>query len=124
MKGQILITDSLFVFPEHESILRSEGYEIIRLDKPDASEQELIKAVEGKVGYILGGIEKVTENVINAADTLRAIVFTGADWRQFIPGHAVAHQCSSTRSMNRAYSSGSFRMRSNIFTACSMYLSK
>jgi phosphoglycerate dehydrogenase-like enzyme len=85
MKGTILITDTLFIFKEHEDKLRSAGYEIERLDKPEATEAELIAHIKGKVGYILGGIEKVTDKVIDAADSLKAIAFTGADARGFIP---------------------------------------
>ena len=55
MKGIILITDSLFIFSEHEAQIRAEGYEIERLNKPDATEAELVAAIKGKVGYILGG---------------------------------------------------------------------
>lgn len=90
MKEKILITDSLFIFSEHEKMLRDSGYEIDRLDKPMASEEELIERVRGKAGYIVGGIEKVTTDVINAADKLKAIVFTGADWKQFIQGYELA----------------------------------
>jgi D-3-phosphoglycerate dehydrogenase len=85
MKGKILITDSLFIAPEHEQRIRDAGYEIERLDKPEATEQELIAAIPGKVGYILGGIERVTEKVIDAADELKAIVFTGIGYKEFIP---------------------------------------
>lgn len=87
MKGKILITDSLFIFPEHEKQLTDAGYEVERLDTPTATEEQLIEHVPGKVGYILGGIEKITDKVIGAADSLKAIAFTGADWRNFIPGH-------------------------------------
>ena len=87
MKGKILVTDSLFIFPEHERQLIGAGYEVERLDTPTATEEELIQHVSGKVGYVLGGVEKITEAVINAADGLKAIVFTGADWVNFIPGH-------------------------------------
>ncbi len=90
MSKTILITDSLFIFSEHEQILRQGGYQIERLDKPEATEEELIKAVSGKVGYILGGVEKVTDKVIEAADSLKAVVFTGSDWRAFITGHESA----------------------------------
>lgn len=85
MKGTILITDSLFIFPEHEKQIRDAGYEIERLDKPEATEEELIEAVKGKVGYILAGIESVTEKVIDAGDQLKAIVFTGIGYKDFIP---------------------------------------
>lgn len=82
----ILVTDSLFIFPEHEQQLKDAGYEVARLDKPEASEEELCEAVKGKVGYILGGIEKVTDTVIDAADQLEAIVFTGIGYKGMIPG--------------------------------------
>lgn len=90
MTNTILITDSLFIFPEHEEVLKNAGYELERLDKPQATEAELIEAVKGKVGYILGGIEKITDNVIAAATDLKAIAFTGSDWKAFIPGHEAA----------------------------------
>lgn len=90
MKGKILITDSLFIFKEHEDAIIAAGYEIERLDKPAATEEELIAHLAGKVGYILGGIEKVTDKVIESSMDLKAIAFTGADWRNFIPGHAKA----------------------------------
>lgn len=81
----ILITDSLFIFSEHEKKLKDAGYEIIRLDKPDATDDELCEAVKGKVGYILGGVEKVTERVIDAADELKAIAVTGIGYPVFVP---------------------------------------
>ena len=86
MKGTILVTDSLFIFDTHEKTLRDAGYEIYRLDKPKATEEELIEAVKSKVGYILGGIEQVTDKVIEAADELKVISFTGADAHGFITG--------------------------------------
>jgi phosphoglycerate dehydrogenase-like enzyme len=86
MKGKVLVTDTLFVFHEHVTQIEAAGYEVERLPKPNATEDELIEAVKGKVGYILGGIELITDNVIEAADQLRAIAFTGTDWQYFIPG--------------------------------------
>jgi phosphoglycerate dehydrogenase-like enzyme len=101
----ILITDSLFIFAEHEKMLKDAGYEIERLDKPHATEEELVQEVKGKVGYILGGIEQITDKVIDAADELKAIAFTGADWRYFVPGHERATQrgiaIASTPGANR-----------------------
>ena len=86
----ILITDSLFIFPEHEQKLKDAGFAIERLDKPQATEDELIEALKGKQGYILGGIEQVTDKVIASTDTLEAICFTGSDWRWFVPGYELA----------------------------------
>ena len=81
----ILITDSLFIFPEHEQKLRDAGFSVTRLDKPEATETELIESIKGKDGYILGGIEKLTNPIIDAADNLKAIVFTGIGYKDFIP---------------------------------------
>jgi len=66
-KPSILITDTLFILPEHEQMIRDAGYEIERLATPTASEEELIRHIKGKVGYVLGGIEKVTDKVVEAA---------------------------------------------------------
>lgn len=60
MKGTILVTDTLFILDEHIRRLEAAGYEIERLPKPHASEQELMSAIKGKVGYVLGGIEQIT----------------------------------------------------------------
>jgi phosphoglycerate dehydrogenase-like enzyme len=87
MKKSILITDSLFIFPEHEKMLRDAGYEVERLDKPAATEDELIAAIKGKSGYILGGIENLTDKIIDSADSLKAIVFTGIGYKDFIPNY-------------------------------------
>lgn len=86
----ILVTDSLFIGTDHERSLRNAGFAVERLDKPRASEEELLQAVPGKAGYILGGIEEVTPAVLRAADQLRAISVTAADWRNFIPAADVA----------------------------------
>ena len=86
MKGKILVTDSLFISTEHEQKLMQAGYEIERLDVPCATEEQLVEAIKSKVGYILGGIEKVTERIIEAGDKLRVISFTGIDYKAFIPG--------------------------------------
>ncbi len=54
MPQHILVTDSLFIFPEHEHMLSEAGYEVVRLNKSEPTEAELIEAVAGKVGYIIG----------------------------------------------------------------------
>jgi D-3-phosphoglycerate dehydrogenase len=81
----ILITDSLFIRDHHLARLHEAGYQVERLDKPQATEDELVKAIQGKVGYILGGIESVTERVIDAADSLKVISFTGIGAKTFVP---------------------------------------
>ncbi|HEY1063957.1 MAG TPA: NAD(P)-dependent oxidoreductase [Candidatus Saccharimonadales bacterium] len=90
MSSTILVTDTLFIFDEHIKQLEQAGFTVERLAKPDATEEELCLAIKGKVGYILGGLEKVTPAVIAAADELKAIAFTGSDWRSFVPAYAEA----------------------------------
>lgn len=92
MKGKVLVTDTLFITEEHVKKIEDAGYEVERLPKADASEDELIQALQGKVGYILGGIEKVTDKVINSSPDLKAIAFTGADWQAIIPGWQTAQE--------------------------------
>jgi len=82
---KILVTDTLFIHDQHMARLHDAGYEVERLNKVQASESELIQAVKGKVGYILGGIEKVTQQVIDAADELKVISFTGIGVKDFVP---------------------------------------
>ncbi len=77
----------MFIQKEHEEKLRNAGFEIERLDKPEATEEELVAAVKGKDGYILGGIEKLSNKIIDAGDALKAIVFTGIGYKDFIPNH-------------------------------------
>lgn len=90
MKPQILVTDTLFIFPEHEQKLQAAGFEIIREPRGNLSEDELAAALQGKIGYIIGGLEVVTPKVIDACGELKAIAFTGADWANFIPDHEAA----------------------------------
>lgn len=92
MSKQILVTDTLFIFDEHVKQLEAAGYEVVRVEKPDMNEAELIKAVKGKVGYILGGIEYVTKPVIKGAADLKAIVFTGTGFKGHIPAWEFAQE--------------------------------
>lgn len=87
--ADILITDDLFIDKEEEERLISAGHRVERV-LGQVSEDRLIEALEGKQGYILGGVERVTERVIAAATELRAIAFTGSGFDEFIPAWQVA----------------------------------
>jgi len=89
---KILVTDSLFIDDDDVAELAQNGIQVERLDKPDASEDEIIEALRGKQGYILGGIEKVTERVVQSTQGLEWIIFTGTDYKEFIPGWQLAEQ--------------------------------
>jgi len=51
MSNKILVTDSLFILNEHVKKLETSGYVAERLDKLEATEAELIKAVKSKDKY-------------------------------------------------------------------------
>lgn len=89
---KVLVTDSLFIFPEHEQRLRDAGFEVERLDKTQATDEELIEALQDKVGYVIGGVERVSDEVLAEVGNLKVIAFTGADWRSFVPGYQTAKE--------------------------------
>lgn len=68
------------------------GLQVERLDQHQASEEDLIEALQGKIGYIVGGSEDITANVIEQATELKAIALTHDDWQAAIPAYAEATQ--------------------------------
>ncbi len=90
MSNKVLVTDSLFIKEKHVKKLEDAGFEVERLDVPKATEDELIEALKGKVGYIIGGVEKVTDKVFGSIDKLKAVVFTGTAVYDFITGYDMA----------------------------------
>jgi phosphoglycerate dehydrogenase-like enzyme len=89
-KGTILITDTIFVDAEDEAMIKARGFSVERCENPCVSEDELCQLIKGKTGYILGGIEKVTEKVLQSADQLRAISFCGTGYHNYIPAYPTA----------------------------------
>ncbi len=90
MSKKILITHTLMIKEHHEDQLRKAGFEINRLTDLEASEDILCEHVTDIDGYILGGLEKITERVIDSAPKLSAICTTAASWQNFIPAHEYA----------------------------------
>jgi phosphoglycerate dehydrogenase-like enzyme len=90
MSKKILVTDSLFIFDEHVKKLEAEGFEVERLDKLIASKGEMTKALENKVGYICGGLEKTGADVIETAKNLKAISVLASGYTEFLPGYEQA----------------------------------
>lgn len=103
---KILVTDTLFIHNQHIKQLNDAGYEIERLEKTVATDDELKTALQGKVGYILGGLEKVTKEVLESTTELKAISFTGTGWKGYVPGWEYATEkgiaISNTPSANAA----------------------
>ena len=85
---KVLVTDKLFIFDQHRALLQA-NFEL----KPllmDSSEAALCKALADVDGYILGGMEKVTTAVLDAAPKLKAIAFTGTGYKEAIPAYEEA----------------------------------
>ncbi|CAN5184554.1 hypothetical protein BH09PAT3_BH09PAT3_1570 [soil metagenome] len=90
MSNTILVTDKLFIFDDQVRQLQEAGFSVERLDRSQATEEELCEAIKGKVGYIVGGTERITPAVIAAADELRAIALTNDMWQETIPAYPQA----------------------------------
>ncbi|MCL6472565.1 MAG: hydroxyacid dehydrogenase [Firmicutes bacterium] len=84
---QVLVTGDVLV----DKVVREfEEHDIAVIKKPATlNENELIEAVKNVDGYILGGNEKVTGRVVDAANKLRIIVFWGAQPSTFFTSDAM-----------------------------------
>lgn len=75
MKGKILVTPRSLTRSVHPALdaMADAGYEIVACTPGEMpTEDELVQLVPGCVGY-LAGVERVTERVLDAADSLRVI---------------------------------------------------
>lgn len=90
MTKQLLITDSFFISDNNVKALIDSGYEVKRLNKAAATEDELIDALKGVAVYIIGGLEQVTDKVLETTNSLEAILFPGVDYSKFVPGEQTA----------------------------------
>lgn len=90
MNQKILITDTLFITKVDEKRMHDAGFDIERIQDPGSDTTLLKESLKDKAGYIIGGTESVTKEVIESTDNLKVIAFTGADWAHFIPGHELA----------------------------------
>jgi D-3-phosphoglycerate dehydrogenase len=92
MTKKLLVTDTFFLTQKYVDQLTDAGYEVVRLDKAAATEDELIEALKDISVYIIGGIEQVTDRVLESTSELKAIIFTGVDYSKFVPGVATAQK--------------------------------
>jgi glyoxylate reductase len=63
--------------------LRQQNLEV-EVRRNNLSETELARALVGKNGYILGGVERVTAAVLSAAEDLEAIAFMGVGYHTYV----------------------------------------
>lgn len=89
MPEKILITDELYMADKHRKILVQAGFELVEHRFPKCSEEELCILIRDVSGYVLGGVERVTEKVANTAENLRAIAFCGSGYTECIPAHTL-----------------------------------
>lgn len=90
MSNGVLVTDTTHIFDDQVRKLQELGLSVERLEEGQASESDLIAALQGKIGYIVGGSEEVTAAVINGAPDLKAIALTNDDWQGTVTGYAEA----------------------------------
>ncbi|NCO66125.1 NAD(P)-dependent oxidoreductase [Candidatus Aquicultor secundus] len=84
---RILVTGDVLV---PKTVHEFEDHNIAVIRKPaDLREKDLIEAIKNVDGYILGGSEKVTGAVINAAECLKAIIFWGTQPDTFFTDEAM-----------------------------------
>jgi len=58
VKGKVLVTGTLFIEDKHLKQIEAAGYEVERLEKADATEEELITALDGKSAISLAVSKK------------------------------------------------------------------
>ena len=87
MPEKILITDELYMSKKHRDILIDAGYDLVEHKYASCSEEDLCVLIRDVSGYVLGGIEVITEKVASAAEKLRAIAFCGSGYAECIPAH-------------------------------------
>ena len=78
---KVLFTNNSFNKEETEK-LRDNGVEIISAGET-LKELELIESLKGCDGYVIGGTDRATKNVIESTE-LKCIVFYGAGYQDFI----------------------------------------
>ncbi|MHB8841058.1 MAG: NAD(P)-dependent oxidoreductase [Candidatus Aquicultor sp.] len=85
---RILVTGDVLV---PKTVHEFEDHNIAVIRKPaDLNEKDLIEAIKDVNGYILGGSEKVTGSVIDAAKKLKAIIFWGTQPDTFFTEEAMS----------------------------------
>ncbi len=92
MARKLLITDTFFISQKYVDKLTSAGYEVVRLKKVAATEDELIEALIGVSVYIIGGTEQVTDRVLQSTTELKTIIFTGVDYSKYVSGIATVEK--------------------------------
>lgn len=86
----VLVTGDKIVSAVDVAFIESAGFKVQRLAHPDGTLDQLIRALQGKLGYICAGHEKVTDAVLTASPDLEVISFPGSGYTEFIPAWELA----------------------------------
>jgi len=89
MSHKILFTGGTLSSTDIEKI-KNLGFELT-IERADLSETELIKALEGKEVYILGGAEKATARVLESSKDLKVLAFLGVGYQSFVDVEAATN---------------------------------
>ena len=90
MTRRILVTGSSVEDMLLET-MRQGGFDLV-MAKGDMHEDELIEALQGCEGYLLGGDEFVTAKAMQESPELKTISFLGVDFRWFVDAAAAKDQ--------------------------------
>ncbi|MFF8871134.1 NAD(P)-dependent oxidoreductase [Streptomyces massasporeus] len=83
---EILITGTDLVPDRTVAYVTSRDFTPRRVRRDDLTEGELIDALDGAAGYLIGGNETPTDKVFESSARLRAVAFVGTDFRLYVPG--------------------------------------
>jgi D-3-phosphoglycerate dehydrogenase / 2-oxoglutarate reductase len=84
--GTILVTGSGMVPPAAIEFLEQRGFAVRHVAQDAFTSGELHEALDGVVGYMIGGYEEPLAEHFDAAGELRAVGWVGTDYKAYVPG--------------------------------------
>jgi D-3-phosphoglycerate dehydrogenase / 2-oxoglutarate reductase len=82
----ILVTGTAMVPPPAIGFLQQRGFEVRHVAQDSFSAEELHDALDGVVGYMIGGYEEPFAEHFEAATELLAVGWVGTDYKAYVPG--------------------------------------
>jgi len=82
----ILVTGSVMVPVAAREYLEHRGYGVRHVAQDTFSSEELRDALDGVVGYMIGGYEEPLAEHFDGATALRAVGWVGTDYKAYVPG--------------------------------------
>jgi D-3-phosphoglycerate dehydrogenase / 2-oxoglutarate reductase len=82
----VLVTGTAMVPPPAIEFLEQQGFEVRHVAQDTFSSQELHDALDGVIGYMIGGYEEPFAEHFEAATELLAVGWVGTDYKAYVPG--------------------------------------